>query len=93
MSKAVLHTIAGGGVAPWPEGAEKEARETLENLLRDYEQILVIGIRRNPQRTGNTEVMYCYQWREGRTCINELIGSVSRLVNTLEREANGDGDE
>lgn len=90
----VLHSIAGGGVAPWPESAEKELRTTLEDLLKDYEQILVVGVRRDPAHPQETQTMYGFNYRPtGRTSMNEFLGSLYKLVHHLERESRGESDE
>ena len=82
-----LVVIGGDGrLQAWNPETEQSARNLFEELLRDYEQVFVFGIRRVPDRPWCTETHYQYQHRLVRTSCDEFMGALKRILPQLEAE-------
>jgi hypothetical protein len=88
MSEAPkLVAIHGGPNAehpPWREADEKELRDTLEELLRESDHVLVMGVTRLPD--GKTKQVHSRCMRGNRTSFWEMIGHLQQVIHNWMQE-------
>lgn len=78
----VVHSGGALDVRRWPHNAEAEARETLEEVLRDCDRFMLVGVCRTDD--GGTRIVSYHARRGVRVAALELIGAVySRLHDFL----------
>jgi hypothetical protein len=70
---------------PWTDGVDKDARETLERILAEFDRFVVVGIRRDGP--GGMEWTYAAGARQHPvTSLMELTGSLHAITRDLEDE-------
>lgn len=78
----LVHNVDGAAPRPWPDNAEEEAREQLEEILRDCDRFMIVGVQRCDD--GGSRVLSYYARRGVRVSALELVGAVySRLHDWL----------
>ena len=82
MSDSKLRPIHGGPGAehpPWSAKDEKEMRDTLEELLRESDHIVIMGVTRLPN--GQTMQVWARNMRGNRTSFWEMVGHVHQMLH------------
>lgn len=78
----LVHNVDGATRRPWPDNAEEEARERLEEIFRDCDRFMIVGVQRTDD--GGSRVLSYYARRGIRVSALELLGAVySRLHDWL----------
>lgn len=83
MTRDRLVLLTSEGLKPWKPETEAAARECLDEVIREYEQVLVFGLKRSTEHHWCPATSYIYMHRLSRTNREEFFGALTRTLHKI----------